>query len=208
MTALIIPILLTIIGVVGVIYTYSSIRRGGARVYSLEREIILRRATTALFFSTLAFLGAVGILVFQLQSVDTTAVVVEQPPPAVEEGETEPDLLEVTPELLPTDSGAGDNIPALVTQIPTPTIDPNIPTATPTPIIIRAFIVGTSGNGLSMRDNPGGELLIVLPEDTLVTVVTEEPTVEQGGFTWIKIRTFTGEEGWVARQFLEIEGDS
>lgn len=215
MTALIIPIMLTIAGLIGMIYTYSSIRRGGARVYSLEREIILRRATSALFISTLLFLGAVGLLAYQLQNA--TAVVEEDTEPAavgtlpaVTEGEdgdtavspTNPQSAG-TPEPLP--SGPDSNLPPLTTQTPTPTIDPNLPTATPTPVIIRAFVTGTAGSGLSMRETPGGDLIEILPEETFVTVVESEPPVEQGGFTWIKIRTFAGAEGWAARQFLEYD---
>ncbi|MCA9979554.1 MAG: SH3 domain-containing protein [Anaerolineales bacterium] len=211
MTSLIIPIMLTIAGLVGMIYTYSSIRRGGARVYSMEREIILRRATSALAISTLLFLGAVGLLAFQLQS--DTAVVEE-------DAVTEPAAVDTlpedntavspsnpqpigTPEPLP--SGPDSNLPPLTTQTPTPTIDPNLPTATPTPVIIRAFVTGTSGSGLSMREEPGGDLIEILPEETFVTVVDEAAPIEQGGFTWIKIRTFAGVEGWAARQFLEYD---
>ncbi len=213
MTSLILPIMLTIAGFIGMVYTYSSIRRGGARVYSLEREIILRRATSALSVSTLLFLGAIGLLVMQAQD-DTavpTAETLAEPAaidalPAGQAGDntavSPPDTVG-TPAPLP--SGAGSNLPPLTTQTPTPTIDPNLPTATPTPIIIRAFVTGTSGSGLSMRETPNGELMEILPEETFVTLVDGEAPVTQGGFTWIKIRTFTGDEGWAARQFLEYD---
>ncbi len=72
--------MLTIAGLIGMIYTYSSIRRGGARVYSLEREIILRRATSALFISTLLFLGAVALLVVQGQGQNEDTAAVDTPP--------------------------------------------------------------------------------------------------------------------------------
>lgn len=213
MTSLILPIMLTIAGFIGMVYTYSSIRRGGARVYSLEREVILRRATSALTVSTLLFLGAIGLLVMQAQ--DGTAVPTANTtsePAAIDalstgqaDSSVEPPPLDTmgTPE--PLSSGADSNLPPLTTQTPTPTIDPNLPTATPTPIIIRAFVTGTSGSGLSMRETPNGELMEILPEETFVTIVDGEAPVEQGGFTWIKIRTFTGDEGWAARQFLEYD---
>jgi hypothetical protein len=211
MIGLILPIMLTIAALIGMVYTYSSIRRGGARVYSLEREIILRRATSALFISTLLFLGAVGLLIYQLQN--STADTLETVEPSASELEANATLESGdtavappplgTPDTLP--SGPDSNLPPLTTQTPTPTIDPNLPTPTPTPIIIRAFVTGTSGSGLSMREAPGGDLIEVLPEDTFVTVVDEEAPVEQGGFTWIKIRTFSGTEGWAARQFLEYD---
>jgi hypothetical protein len=207
MTSFILPIMLTIAGLIGMVYTYSSIRRGGARVYSLEREIILRRATSALAVSTLLFLAAIGLLLWQGQS--GTAVVEEITPiptPQSPDGETPvvmaPETI-TTPAPITTDPNS--NLPPLTTQTPTPTIDPNLPTPTPTPIIVRAFVTGTSGSGLSMREEPGGDLIEILPEETFVTVVDGVAPVEQGGITWIRIRTFSGVEGWAARQFLEYD---
>jgi hypothetical protein len=204
----IIPLFVAFLGFLSIGYTYSAIKRGGARVYSLEREIILRRATSALAAGTLLFMASIAMLVYQNWPTAEDPAVVVVPTPA---GVT-PAAVGTTafPEIqVETIDTAGSNIPPLVTVSPTPTIDPNLPTATPTPVIVRAFITGTSGTGLSMRKTPGsaGELMEILPEDTFVTVVDMNETVQQDGFTWIKVRTFLGDEGWVAREFLAIEGE-
>ena len=57
-----------------------------------------------------------------------------------------------------------------------------------------------------MRDKPGGETLLILDENEFVTVLQSEGTQQFDGFTWLKVRTFLGDEGWVADVFLEIEG--
>lgn len=67
-----------------------------------------------------------------------------------------------------------NTIPDLLILSPTPTIDPNSPTATPTPIVVRAFITGTGGNGVNFRATPGGELIEILADDTFVTMVDGE----------------------------------
>lgn len=206
MTALFIPIVFAIIGVLGTIYTYSSIKRGGARIYSLERETILRRATSALGVTLICFVAAVGLLVYQIQeitAVDEEAADVETTVTA--------EILnnDVPPQQNSTPAAAGDEfIPPLTTTTPEPTIDPNIPTPTPTIAVIRAFITETGGYGVNFRrtPDPNGELIEVLPEDSFVTLVQGEEPVEQAGFVWIKIRTFTGDEGWVVEDFLSIEG--
>lgn len=199
MSSLIIPITLSLLGIFTVFYTYSSIRRGGARVYTLERETILRRATSALFGSMALFLTAIGILIFQGQSVADVVIAEDTAVPTL----VLPDSTGV--EAAVTPSSNSENIPGLITQTPTPTIDLNIPTATPTPIVVRGIVTGTGGSGLQMRETPGGEPMEVLAEETFVTILEDEGVVEQGGLAWIKVRTFLGDEGWVAEQFVEVE---
>ena len=207
--AFFLPLGLTIIGIIVMIIAYTNMRQGGARVYTLEREAILRRAGLAMFLSTSLFVLAIAWLLYQQQLTaaailaEEEAATTELAPPVVEveaDGAAMPDATQ-TP-------GGTIQIPDLPTITPTPTIDPNLPTATPTPVIVRAFIVNTGGNGLTMRDTPGGELLLVLQEEEFVTVLEDEGTVDVNGLIWVKVRTFLGEEGWVARDFLEIEGQS
>jgi Bacterial SH3 domain len=205
----IIPLLIAFLGFLSIGYTYSAIKRGGARVYSLEREIILRRATSALSIGTLLFIASIALLVYQNWPTPEEPAVLAVPTPA---GGATPEVVGTTafPEIqVESVDTAGSNIPPLITLTPTATIDPNLPTPTATPVIVRAFITGTSGTGLSMRKTPGsaGELMEILPEDTFVTVVDMNETVPQDGFTWIKVRTFVGDEGWVAKEFLAIEGE-
>ena len=56
MTDLILPLILTFLGLAVALNAYSGIRRGGARFYTLEREAMLRRAGLTLLASTLFFL--------------------------------------------------------------------------------------------------------------------------------------------------------
>ena len=77
------------------------------------------------------------------------------------------------------------------------------PTVTPTAVICRGIVDGTSGNGLTLRVDPGGEDITVLPDGSVLTVLDDAP-VESGGFTWRKVRVVGGEEGWVAEDFLTI----
>lgn len=185
-----IPIALTIAGFFAALATYRGIRRGGARFYTLEREAILRRASLTLIASVLCFSGAVGFLLYQQRQIDAEE--------AAEAGE----VIEGVETATPTPEIG--NFPP--TASPTATEDASLPTATPTPVICRAVVQGTSGNGLTLRETPGGEEIDVLPESTLITLVADEPSQEIDGLVWRKVNSVvTGDEGWVADQYLEIE---
>jgi hypothetical protein len=188
MSALIVPIVLSFVGLLLAVATYQGIRRGGARFYTLEREAVLRRAMLTLLGSTLLFIAAVGFMATQ----ELQSQAAEADAEAVLEGEIE---ATPTPEL-----GVFPPTPS-----PTPTVDAAIPTATATAILCRAIVEGTSGNGLMMRDAPGGAEMGILPEATFVTLIQEEPPQEANGFTWRKVRdNISGDEGWVAEDFLSL----
>ena len=188
MSAILLPIILTFAGLLTAIATYQGIRRGGARFYTLEREAVLRRATLTLLGSTLLFLAAVIILAQpQLQPAD---------------GEGAIDGL-VDGEITATPSPELGVFPP--TPSPLPTLDAAIPTATATAILCRAIVEGTSGNGLTLRDAPGGEDIGLLPEATFVTLIKEEPAQEANLLTWRKVRdNISGDEGWVADEYLSL----
>ena len=188
MSGITIPIILTVIALIGAFSAYRGIRRGGARFYTLERETMLRRASFTLIGSVILFLAAIGIMIYNYQQVTTVGGVVE----AEDGGEI---FVTATTE------------PVLQSQPPTPsptaTIDPNIPTVTPTPIICRAIVEGTAGSGLTLRDAPGGADVSILPDGSILTLLEDEPE-EVNGFTWRKVRTVAQEEGWVVEEFLKI----
>ncbi len=187
---MLIPIALTLAGLFAAIATYRGIRRGGARFYTLEREAILRRASFTLAGAVLMFLAAIGLLFTQLQQ--TTEQEAAEAGAIIEGVETATPRPEV--EVLP---------PPLT---PTPTEDTSLPTPTSTPIICRAVVQGTQGNGLLLRRTPGGDEITTLPEATLITLVPDEPPQEVNGLVWRKVSSVvSGQEGWVAQDYLDIE---
>lgn len=187
MTGITIPIILSIAAIVTALAAYRGIRRGAARLYTLERETMLRRASFTLVGSMLLFLAAVGLLIYSHQQM-----VISETAPPEESGE---EIVTATME------------PSLQTQPPTPsptgTADPNIPTPTVTPVICRAIVDGTGGSGLTLRDAPSGAELAILPDGSILTLLEEEP-VEANGFIWRNVRSVAREEGWVVESFLKI----
>lgn len=187
MTSPVIPTILAIIGLFFALNTYTSIRRGGARHYTLEREAVLRRAMFTLMVSALAFTASVALLVTGLNQLTS---------PALEEAATESDVateLEATAAPVEVNS-----FPPTSDVTPSP-----FPTATTTPVVIRGMVEGTAGSGLTLRDQPDvdGEQIRVLADGEIVTILEDEP-VDTNGIVWIKVRTITNEEGWVAQQYL------
>lgn len=187
---MLIPIFLIVLALAAALATYQGIRRGGARFYTLEREAILRRAAFTLAGTVLFFLGAIALLWLQLQQITAQAAadagaVIE----GIQTSTPIPDIEAVPP-----------------TASPTNTPDASLPTATPTPIICRAVIEGTQGNGLLLRQEPGGTEIVTLPEGTLITMVPDESPQTANGLIWRKVRSVvSSQEGWVAQDYLSIE---
>jgi hypothetical protein len=193
MSELLIPIGLTVAALFAAMAAYRGIRRGSARFYSLERESILRRAGFTLFAAVFLFLAAIALLVYNQQQLTT---VVEEPAAAtVEDGE---------PTFTPTPGVLLESVPP--TNTPTATPDPNAPQPTPTPFIRRGIIEGTGGSGAYLRDGAGvnTNTIEVLDDGAILTLIDSEPPVEADGFTWLKVRTIAGDEGWVADLYLAI----
>ncbi|MGH2535934.1 MAG: SH3 domain-containing protein [Candidatus Promineifilaceae bacterium] len=186
MAGITIPLILALAAVVAALMAYQGVRRGGARFYTLERESMLRRASFTLLGSVILFLAAVGLLVYSYRQV--------APPDEGTAGTG-------TPGAQATDEGGLETQPP--TGTPPPTVDPNAPTPTLTPVICRAVIEGTGASGLTLRDAPSGAEIGVLSEGTIVTVLPEEP-VEASGFVWRAVRTTAQEEGWLAADFLTM----
>lgn len=182
-----IPLALAFAGLIAALVTYRGIRRGGARYYTLEREAMLRRASFTLFGAVALFVAAIGFLILQQRQAAPAA---GEDQPVLEEGVA---VATITPTVFieqfpPTESPAPD-VPEV--------------TETPTPVVCRGIVDGTSGNGLTLRDNPGGDEITVLPDGSVLTILEDAP-VESGGFEWRKVRVVGGEEGWVAADFLTV----
>lgn len=191
MIGLVLPLLLAVAGVGTAFFTYRGIRRGGARYYTLERESLLRQASLTLLISTLLFLGAIGLMIYDQQLLlaeDAETAVVDETDPAASSA---PAQAEETPELI--------TLPPLPTETSTPG-----PTLSPTPLICRAVVEGTFDNGLTLRDNPGGGEVDILAESSIITVIVAEEPVEFNGFRWRKVRSLLGDEGWVAEDFITL----
>ena len=192
MTGLFLPILLFAGALAATFLTYRNIRRGGARFYTLEREIILRRAAFTLVVAALLYSGTLGLLYYQRQQLVEAAL----PPEEGAEGAT----ADGTPgPLVATPTTLFEQFPPTATATST---TPQ-PTITPTTVVCRAVVEGTSGSGIYLRDAPQGNELVILAEGTLLTVLDDEP-VEAGGFVWRKVREVGGEEGWAAQDYLTI----
>ncbi|MBP8948791.1 MAG: SH3 domain-containing protein [Candidatus Promineofilum sp.] len=191
MSGLLLPILLFAGALAATFLTYRNIRRGGARFYTLEREIILRRAAFTLVVAALLYSGTLALLYYQRQQLVEATL----PPEEGAEGAAEgtPGPLVTTPTL------TFEQFPPTATATST---TPQ-PTITPTTVVCRAVVEGTSGSGIYLRDAPQGNELVILAEGTLLTVLDDEP-VEAGGFVWRKVREVGGEEGWAAQDYLTI----
>jgi len=188
MSGILLPILLFVGAIVATFLTYRNIRRGGARFYTLEREIVLRRATVTLVAASVLYTAALGLIYMQRQQL----IEALQPPE-----EEEASNSDGSPAATPT------TMLEVFPPSPEPTSLTPEPTATVTPTVCRAVVEGTSGNGIYLRDAPQGEQLVILAEGTLLTVLEDAP-VEAGGLMWRRVRAVGGEEGWAAQDFLTI----
>lgn len=193
-----IPIFLAILGLVAGLIANRTIRRGSARFYALEREALLRRASFFTLASVVLFATGIGLMVYNIRqsaanaddqqtTVNTLATI------AVNNSFATP-----TPEQFVQTQP--------ITREPLPTVDPNQPTPTATPIIRRALIENTGGAGAYLRSRPGtnGEELEILAEQTIVTLIAGEEPFDANGYNWIKVRTVAGEEGWIADFYLTV----
>jgi hypothetical protein len=65
----------------------------------------------------------------------------------------------------------------------------------------RLTVAGTGSEGLFMRDAPQGNLVMTLPEGSVVEVAG--PDQEAGGLIWKHIREPGGAEGWSSADYLQ-----
>ena len=122
MSGLLLPILLFAVALVATFLTYRNIRRGGARFYTLEREIILRRAAFTLIVAAVFYTGTLALLYLQRQQLIEATL----PPEEAAEGET----------------GDGTAGPQVTT--PTPLFEQFPPTATATSVSYTHLTLPTS----------------------------------------------------------------
>jgi CRP-like cAMP-binding protein/uncharacterized protein YraI len=91
------------------------------------------------------------------------------------------------------------------TAMPSPTVPSEATVApTPAPTVTVPIPSRTTGGGLRMRSGPGTnyEVLVLLAEDQEVDVLGRDETGE-----WLVISLDSGEEGWVAAEFVDVGVD-
>ncbi len=154
-------------------------------------------------------IGAVaGLLVIGLVGLGVVNIVRKQsitPTPSAIPG-----LAPTQPIAAATEVVVTPTIPPVVTLEPTPT-----PTITPTPIPVApealepgvyARIIGTEGNGVSVRAGPGtnNARLTIAAEDSLVLILDGPREDEnQQDYVWWFVRAEDDVEGWTVQDFLE-----
>lgn len=88
---------------------------------------------------------------------------------------------------------AGVTLPPTLTPAP----------VTPTPDLPHAIVSGTRGIGLTVRATPGGAEVVIVPDGTVLTLLPDEQVLANE-FTWQRVRTPGGEEGWAATAFFTL----
>jgi hypothetical protein len=108
--------------------------------------------------------------------------------------------LSITPSPTGGAPTATANAPSATTVVATATTTLT-PTVTPTPVPTALV---TSEVGLYLRDVPGGEAEIeLLPVGTELVLLAGSETVD--GAEWQEVRAPSGNEGWVAVEFIEFQ---
>jgi uncharacterized protein YgiM (DUF1202 family) len=89
------------------------------------------------------------------------------------------------------------------TAMPSPTVPPEA-TVAPTPVseVTVPIPARTTGGGLRMRSGPGTDyrVVLLLAEGQEVDVLGRDEASE-----WLKISVDSGEEGWVAAEFIDVD---
>ncbi|HEX5501529.1 MAG TPA: SH3 domain-containing protein [Thermomicrobiales bacterium] len=76
------------------------------------------------------------------------------------------------------------------------------PTATASAAAKVFVVTGTGGEGLNLRDAPGGNLVTTLPDGTRLEQAGPDQQ-DSSGATWHNVRTPDGTTGWVSAQFTQ-----
>ncbi len=78
-------------------------------------------------------------------------------------------------------------------------------TALPTEIRPGALVLVTGAGKLNLRESPttSAAVVVAVPDDTVLTVL--EGPQQADNYTWWKVRTPDGEEGWAAANWLVLK---
>lgn len=134
----------------------------------------------------LSLLTSILLLSAACSSAEPEASSTPEPPPTA----APVAVVTVVPTALPPTATVP---PATLTPIPQP------PTAVPT-VATVLFVTGTGADGLTIRNEPGGERVALAPEGSALTPTGEQERVD--GRLWRHVKDTQGREGWVAAEFL------
>jgi len=121
---------------------------------------------------------------------------------------TATETVQMAPTFTPT------SIPTLAIVVPESTDTPPVEVAPeepiePAKIAVGAKVVvqGAGAQGINLRANPNttAKRLRIIAEGTVLTVI--DGPQEGQGFTWWKVRTPAGVEGWCAGDWLVLKAD-
>ena len=88
---------------------------------------------------------------------------------------------------------------AASSETPLPPTETSVPTDTPSPTPQIVF-VNSPVVGLYLRTAPGGEIVLLLEDQTPLTVIGEVQTLDDT--EWVNVSGFDGEIGWVAAGYV------
>jgi hypothetical protein len=206
-----VPVLAVLIFVAAAVFLLRALSRrakeAGPLVYGVGRQELRYSMQVDLARSLLLLIvGLIALGVYGLRPLPAefeTGLALTEPAPTPEAL-----LLEApTPSLTPTATATQSAIPASSpTAVATPTSPVPIatPTATPTETATPEppTAVVDSPNGLWLRDNPstGAGALENLVHNSVLLLLDGRETVDD--IDWQQVRAPSGNEGWVAAQFL------
>ncbi|NET74001.1 MAG: SH3 domain-containing protein [Sphaerospermopsis sp. SIO1G2] len=178
------------------------------------RRAMMQNALGAIAFLILGLIFFSVALLFPFSSVDEDGEVAavetveatavgEENGTAVETAESGEGGVSAEPTAEPTATATSTPTPAITIEAPpTPTTAPTA-TVEPTPVPVLAT-VNSPVVGLYVREVPAGEILERLEDQTAVTVLGEEQTIDT--LVWVLVESPNGFVGWVARDFLLFDG--
>jgi uncharacterized membrane protein len=147
--------------------------------YTLSAALIL--------FGVLLLVSASGV-----GTVATTKIGLPTPTPTIT----------FTPTLTPTMTSTP--VPPTSTPTLTPTLTSTLTptmTLTPTPTPVFAQVqAGSEAGGAYLRNEPGGEIITVVANGTIVEMLPER--TDQDGSVWVKVVTPDGQTGWMQLALL------
>lgn len=149
----------------------------------------------------------------EVTAQETTPAPIESTTEVVTPLETNTPTTEV--QILTDPTVAPTSVVDSVTSEPeAPEAPPTIDAASPTPAAIetpaveqptnqQTAVVNSPVVGLYLRAVPSGEILERLEDQAVVTLLGETQTVDN--IEWVKVASVSGNEGWVAAEYLSVE---